>query len=295
MTARVRLSLLLAAGALALAIGLLSLTGTLRSLPTAAPAEAAATDIATSTAGVYVSLRVINAALSAAQEVEIGGSMVAEVGVQPLKVLEPVDDTVERVADVVFAVAAGAALATVGLAPVSALGLVLLGCGLLGVAAQQGRPTLVPIAPVCQRAVRMGAVVGLIVPLMFAAGVWLGERVTAVPWQAAMAELDRVTQEAEVLIGAGAVAQIEDAATPVAEPEGGFFAPFNAWIREGFDTVEDGMEAVARYRDAAGVFLSEADALFSATMTIIGVYALRMLVLPLVLMWGAWSLLRQTF
>ena len=105
-------------------LGALELSGVTRFNPVVPPAEFAAAEIAAATAGVYVSLRVINAALSAAQEVEVGASVGAQVGVQPLKVLEPVDDTVERVADVVFAVAAGAALVNVGLSPVAGLGLV---------------------------------------------------------------------------------------------------------------------------------------------------------------------------
>lgn len=80
---------------------------------------------------VYASLRVINAALSAAQEININASaVVAGANLQPFKVLEPVDDMVERVADIIFAAAVGAMVATVGLEPVATLGALLLAAGL---------------------------------------------------------------------------------------------------------------------------------------------------------------------
>jgi hypothetical protein len=185
-------------GVLALGAGLLELSGRAGVNPAVAPAVRAAQDIAVATASVYVSLRAINAALSAAQEVEIGASIGAQASLQPLKVLEPVDDTVERVAAVVFSVAAGAALAVVGLEPVAAIGLVVLGLGLIGMGIGRGSMVVASL-----RAVRLGAALGLVLPLVFAGGVWLGERATQPQWDAAMAQLEEVTGEARVLIGAG--------------------------------------------------------------------------------------------
>jgi hypothetical protein len=55
----------------------------------------------------------------------------------------------------------------------------------------------------------------------------------------------------------------------------------------------EAMAAVGRYRDAAVVLMSQADDLFSATLTIIGVFALRTLILPALLLWGAVALMRR--
>lgn len=63
------------AGIVALAIGLWELSGRAPLNPALGPATAAAEDIAATTAGVYVALRAINAALSTAQEIELGASI----------------------------------------------------------------------------------------------------------------------------------------------------------------------------------------------------------------------------
>lgn len=267
------------AGLICLAVGLLDLSRGGGVNPALPPAISAAEDIALVTAGVYVSLRAINAALSAAQEVEIGASIGAQASLQPLKVLEPVDDTVERVADVVFSVAAGAALMVVGLQPVAAIGLVLLGVGLLGMGGgAMARNASVLAASL--RAVRLGAALGLVLPLVFAGGVWLGERATAPQWDAAMAQLEEVTGEARVLIGAGEQELLEEA-------EGGLFSGF-------FAAVTDATASVQSYVAAASVFTQQADALFSATLTIIGIFVLRTLVLPALLLWSVMALLRKS-
>nr|WP_255599298.1 hypothetical protein [Hasllibacter sp. MH4015] len=276
------------AGALCLIVGLLDLARGGGINPALPPAVDAAEEIALVTAGVYVSLRAINAALSAAQEVEIGASIGAQASLQPLKVLEPVDDTVERVADVVFAVAAGAALATVGLEPVAALGLVVLGVGLLGLggAGATGRENA---AAASLRAVRLGAALGLVLPLVFAGGVWLGERATAPQWEAATAELDAVANEARILIRDGE----QDLVAEDAEADG-LFSGFLTGLSDVVGEVQDAGAAVSNYVAAVEVFMTQADALFRATLTIIGIFVLRTLVLPAVLLWSVMALLRRS-
>nr|WP_210730555.1 hypothetical protein [Roseibacterium persicicum] len=277
-------------GLVALAIGLWELSGRGSLNPALPPATAAAEEIAATTAGVYVSLRIINAALSTAQEVEVGASVGAQASLQPLKVLEPVDDTVERVADVVFAVAAGAALATVGFAPVAALGLCLLGLGCLARAAS-GWPLCAALGSPGAYAIRLGAVLGLVLPLGFAAGVGLGERITAPQWAQAMAELDAVTTEARILIGGGSGEAVE---VPAEAPGGGFLSRLGGGLQSAADGVGEAVDAVARYRDAATLMMTQADTLFGASLTLIGIFALRVLVLPALLLWGAVALMRRS-
>ena len=279
------------AGLVALAVGLWELSGRGVLNPALGPATAAAEDIAAATAGVYVSLRVINAALSTAQEIELGASIGAQASLQPLKVLEPVDDTVERVASVVFAVAVGAGLATVGFAPVAALGLCILGLGCLLRLAGDRLIAVSGMRAAAGYAMRLGAALGLILPLGFAGGIVLGDRMTAPQWDAAMATLSGVADEAGVLIGAGADA-VETAATAEAV-ETGLFTRFARQVQTAGDGMGEAMAAVGRYRDAAVVLMSQADDLFSATLTIIGVFALRTLILPALLLWGAVALMRR--
>lgn len=277
------------AGLIALAMGLWELSGRGSVNPAVPPAVNAAQDIALVTTSVYVSLRVINAALSAAQEVEIGASIGAQASLQPLKVLEPVDDTVERVAGVVFSVAAGAAVAVVGLAPVAAIGLVVLGIGLMGMGAAglSGHPSG---AVASLRAVRLGAALGLVLPLVFAGGVWLGERATQPQWDAAMAQLEEVTVEARVLIGGGE----EELLAEVGDAPDGMLSGFLATVTGVVEGVTGVADAAQAYIAAASVFTSQADALFSATLTIIGIFVLRILVLPALLLWSVMAVLRKS-
>lgn len=281
-------------GLVSLAIGLWELSGRGPLNPALASASAAAEDIAATTAGVYVSLRIINAALSTAQEIEVGASVGAQASVQPLKVLEPVDDTVERVASVVFAVAVGAALATVGFAPVAALGLCLFGVGALFRAVDDLLPAIDGLRAASAYSMRLGAVLALVVPLGFAGGVALGERITAVQWDAAIAALDTVTAEARVLIGAAEEGpEAMEAATGPTE-DAGLFARLGAQLQTAGDGMGEAVSAVGRYREAAVVLMSQADDLFRASLTIIGIFALRTLVLPALLLWGALALMRRS-
>ena len=280
---------LILAGVLILGLGLLDLSSRAQLNPIVRPASAVASEIAESSAWVYVSLRVVNAALSTAQEIELGASVGAQATMQPLKVLEPIDDTVERVADVVFAVAAGAALAVVGLGPVTALGLVLLGGGLIS-SGIGSRLDNLPVQRIASRAVRMGAGVGILLPLVFAAGVSIGNWVTAAQWNDATEQLARVTEEAQIVLGDGSETDTrpEDEATA-----GSLFGWLGETLGSASDGVRDAVIAADRYRDAAVTLLNEADVLFEATLVIIGVFVLRTLVLPALLLWASLMLLRR--
>ncbi|MCB4458276.1 hypothetical protein [Leisingera sp. McT4-56] len=280
-----------AAGLFLLCAGIFGLFGRSDWNPLVSAAEHTAEDIATSSVAVYVSLRVINAALSTAQEIEVGASVVGQASLQPLKVLEPVDDTVERVADAVFLVAAGAALATVGLAPVVSVGLAVLGAGLLGRVAAGLYPAAArPVTALCNRGIAIGFAVGLAVPLVFSFGVWAGERATEAQMSAAMAELDAVAQQAKILIGA------EEDAAPETGPEAEGDAGVLEWLGSQVAGVSNGISGVfeqsGRYLEAAQVFVEEADTILRSSLTLIGIFTLRMLVLPVFLLWGALSLLR---
>jgi len=279
-------------GLLSLGIGLWELSGRGTINPALAPASAAAEDIAAATATVYVSLRIINAALSTAQEIEIGASVGAQASLQPLKVLEPVDDTVERVAGVVFAVAAGAALATVGFAPVAALGLCLFGLGCLLRVADDALVAIDGMRTAAGYAMRLGAVLGVILPLGFAGGVALGDRITAPQWADAMADLESVTHEARILVGSGGDAAAEEMLEGPADE--GMAARWWAPFQTVGDGVSETLGAIGRYREAAIVLMSQADTLFRASLTIIGIFALRTLVLPALLLWGAMALMRRS-
>jgi hypothetical protein len=280
-----RAALLGIAGLIALLVGVLDLSGDDPLNPLVEPAEAAADNITLATTTVYVSLRVINAALSAAQEIEVGASVVAQVGAQPLKVLEPVDDTVERVASVVFAVAAGAAVASVGIGPVASLGLVVLGVGLLGRFGCALWPSATPVLVPSRRAISLGAALGLVLPAVFALGVAMGQWMTEARWNAAMATLQGIQSEASMLIGLG---NPDAALEPEAEEQEDNQPP--SWR----ETASDVADSFSQYMGAIGYFWDQAGNIFEASLTLIGIFALRILVLPVLLLWGAMAILRQS-
>lgn len=271
------------AGLLFLLLGLIEVSGGARLNPAVPPAVSSAEAVFASTAKVYVGLRAVNAVLSTAQEVEVGASVGAQANTQPLKFLEPVDDTVERVAEVVFAVAAGAMLASVGVGPVASLGLLVLGAGLLVGAAAGARPELEAIGPAGWRAVRLGAALAFFVPIGLAGGTWLGERLTAPSWEAAVANFERVTGQAEDLVNPA------EEAGP-----GGLTVPEAEWsfgkLRRGLGST---LEAIGEYRRVDWDIWKEADTLIRASMTIIAVYAVQVLVLPALLLWGMLAVLRR--
>ena len=281
------------AGLIAITAGLWELSGRGPVNPALPAAEAAAKEIALAATVAYASLRAINALLSLAQEVEVSASAAGFAGgsLHPFKRLEPIDDTVERVTDALFALAAAAALLTVGFAPVAALGLTLLGLGLLALAAGVSRPSLAPAARFGRSAARIGAAFGLVLPLGFVLGVDLGARLTEPQWREARAQLGLAAGEARTVVEDTAAAGDPESAEP-SDPQGlleRMRAPLEA-VGQGFGDV---VGAAGRYGKAALAIVSRADDLLWAMLVMTGVFVLRALLLPLLLFWGFMALLRQ--
>ncbi|HHS94791.1 MAG TPA: hypothetical protein ENK63_05590 [Rhodobacterales bacterium] len=229
--------------------------------PLLAPAERQARDIALASGASYVSLRAINAALSVAQDIEVGASVVASGNVQPLKWLEPVDDTVERISAMIFAVAVFAGLLSVALGPVSAVGAAVLAVGLIGVAASRLWPTRHGEIPLGLRrlfaaSVQTGVILALGVPVLLALGTWAGAWLTRTPVAEANVTLNLIADQAQALIG---------------QPGASGAAP--GW-----------RDTLSAYLQGVGVFWDEADALLGAAVTLVASFFLRMVVMPLLLL-----------
>jgi len=229
-----------------------------RTNPLVQTAESYQRDIAVASGATYISLRAINAALSFAQEVEVGGSIGVTGNVQPLKWLEPVDDTVERISAMVFSVAVLTGVLSISLAPVAAVGFLLLAisfavrctCEVAPGGWHHASPRLHRAYDGCAT---LGFAFAIGLPLAYALGVWGGDVLTAVQAADASATVDRIADEARALIGAG--------------------GDERGW-----------RETADAYRRAATMFWDNADALLDASLTLIGIFILRMVVLPLVLL-----------
>ncbi|WP_375260107.1 hypothetical protein [Citreimonas sp.] len=247
-------ALLLVLAALAL---MAALAGQARN-PLVSGAERYAATVAASAGGVYLTLRSLNAFLSTAQEVEVGGSMVVSGTAQPLKPLEPVDDTIERVAAMVFFVMVATGILSVAMGPAAALGFVLLAAA-AGVAALGRRRAVRLIA---WRLGLYGAVLALALPGAFLAASALSERMT----EAAMTRHQAVLAEI--------TAQVEPA---IAEAD----ATASLWGR--MAELRDGME---RYTTMAGNLYERADDLVASLIGILSGFVFRLLVLPALILGG---------
>jgi hypothetical protein len=127
--------------------------------------------------------------------------------------------------------------------------------------------------------------VAFVVPLMFSLGVWVGERATQNRMDDATAQLRAVASQAGTVIGAEDPQDVADM-LEAAEGDGSWWG-----------NMRDGVGAVfadsTKYVTAGWAILDEADTILTASLTIIGVFILRMVVLPLFLVVGALGLLRR--
>ena len=206
-----------------------------------------------SSAAVYITLRTVNAFLSAAQEAEIGGSFVVSGNIQPLKTLEPIDDTIERIAGIVFAVLVVTGLLSVAMGPVGAVGAAMMSLALLLWIADRvlGRHELV--VDMSRRLLWYGLFLAVAVPAAFALSGNLSERMAGGIW----AENQAV---------------IEEIIDPL--PESG--------------TEEDlgPLETINKYRTLAGNIVDRTDELIGSYISLLGVFLFRVMLLPALLMGG---------
>ncbi|NNE51917.1 MAG: hypothetical protein HKN30_05890 [Sulfitobacter sp.] len=156
--------------------------------PLTRTAQAYAADIASKSAGTYVTLRTLNAVLSTAQELEVGMSFIASGTAQPLKVLEPVDDTVERIAGLVFGIMVATGVLAVALGPVSALGLALL-------AAALALAAVFPQRRLSRQLGWYGGFFGLALPVSLALATPLASTLTEATYSRNLAVVSEITQQ----------------------------------------------------------------------------------------------------
>ena len=222
-------------------------------------ARAYATDVAVASAGVYITLRTVNAFLSSAQEVEVSGSVVFASGtVQPLKTLEPIDDTIERIAGVVFAMMVVTGVLSVAMGPVGAVGagMIALAAGLWIADRLIGRRDVV--VQLARRLGWYGAFLALAVPLAFVLSALLADRLTQDVWERNDAVIREIT-------------------APIADD-----AETDAVSNRFWEAMED----LDNYRMLAGNIYDRADDLIGSYIAVLAVFLFKILLLPALLMGG---------
>lgn len=232
-------------------------------------------EVALASTGVYASLKTINAGISLIQEAQLGGGVGVSGAVQPLAWLDPVDDTVERMAELVFWVALGATLLALSVEPFAALGWVCLALAALvrcggclmgrGRAARAGERGLTVL----------GLALAILLPAAVVLGLEAGARLTEARWDGAMATLSAVTEEADRVV------------EPYSEAEEESFVQSlrNRW--------EGTRDFVSGYYRLGGALWAESEALFGAILTLAGVFLLRLVVLPAAILAAAVALVRR--
>jgi len=260
----------LAALFLALALVSAGLSWGWRDSPVTARAQDYAQSVATGLAATYVTLRGLNAFLSTAQEVEVGGSLFVQGTVQPLKVLEPIDDTVERIAGVVFAVMLATGVLAVALGPVGGvgLGMVALACAVAAVQAATRRGGAVPLP--ARGLLTYGLFLSLALPLTFVGADLMADAMTAGVWE------DHQRIIAEITGGVADLADAEAATDP------GFLESLTA-----------PMTSIADYRDFAARIYDNADQLLGSYVMILAVFAFKIFVLPATLLGAMFLVARR--
>ncbi|MEX0284022.1 MAG: hypothetical protein AB3N23_05370 [Paracoccaceae bacterium] len=235
-----------------------------RDNPLTQRAQDYAQTVSVASAGIYVSLRTVNAFLSAAQEVEVGGALVVQGTVQPLKTLEPIDDTIERIASLVFTTMVVTGLLAVAMGPVSAVGAALI-CGALALWIADrliGRQDIVVV--MARRLSWYGAFLAVALPLAFLLSALVADHLTGQVWEDNTAIVAEITAPIDL---------------DETDTDSGFWAVI--------DTAED-------YRDLARNVYDRADDLIGSYIAILAVFLFKILVLPLMLV-GAFFIVVRFF
>lgn len=239
------------------------------------------TRVLTSAGATYAALRTINAVLSTAKQTSVGVEFVGAVEGKPAMILDPLDETVARVSDAVFLLAGLSALLAVAFAPLGTVGLAL---ATVGLAAQWGlrdalRPVQTPRLRGLERGfatvTRFGLVIGLVLPLSYAAGGWLGDLTTHDRLETAVAQLQG--EEATLTRGLEALAE-----TPVPENPDDPAPGLMTRVLNGMkSSVTGAWSDLSAHLPDMDQVEERGTAIFDASLEIVAIYTLRLVVFPL--------------
>ena len=178
----------------------------------------------------------------------MGGSFFVQGSARPLKALEPIDDTIERIAGFVFVVMIATGVITVAMGPVSAVGFGMIALAAVLTLFQRRYPGL--ITPTARRFISYGAFLALALPLSFVVAALVADALTAEVWATHSAQIAKITAGLEAAPGsddAGIWAVLRDA---------------------------------DRYREVAARIWSQADSLIGSYVSILAVYVFKVFLLP---------------
>ncbi|MFT7594011.1 MAG: membrane protein required for beta-lactamase induction [Paracoccaceae bacterium] len=227
----------------------LSATVFYKANPITNAAQRYAISVAAACAGVYITLRSLNAFLSTAQEIEIGGALIVSGTAQPLKMLEPIDDTIERVASLVFFLMVTTGIMAVAMGPVGAVGYAMILLAMVLALATPSTAQGKAVAELARRLGWYGAFLGLALPLAFVLSSLVADRLTNEVWTSHMAVIDDIT------------AQVQTAEI-TAQKDG------EGW----FSSLKFAADELDRYMELAKNIVDHADDLIASLVAILAVF-----------------------
>jgi len=274
-----------------LAIGIVfTLLGFLQKAPFSKSAEEYAREITISSAVTYASLRGINAAISFAEEVEIGGSVIAVSGsAHPFKFLEPLDDAVERVASAIFLVGVASGVLTVILPILGSVAFVFMGvsavlysCLYLSGLNFPGRQML---SEIIDRMFHLGGSCILVV-IAFSISSMFADQISERAWTDYQDLLSEVGQEMEVfsddelaIVGKASTSGLGADSTITTGSVGSVIDGIFSW-RPGSPKVYD------RIKTIVVILGDKSDELIKAFIAVFAAFIFKTAVLPLLILFG---------
>lgn len=268
-------------------------------------------DVTIGATALYGTLRVMNSVMSVAKDADVtGGVGVASVTASPGQLLQPVTNTIDRMADLLFwlAIVSGV-LSTLFLpvAKVAAIGLA--GVALLRAGVSLTRRRLPRRAERLAHAVLTLCMLGSVVlPLSYAVAFHAGARMTDDAWRGATVVFDRINADYDAEAGGQIDALRETQAPAAAQP-----APDTSFLGRLGSAVDQSQSAISGTVSAASglvTSLTEGVAsktkvitdgiaissdLFTASIAIAVSYLVKILVMPLLILAAALFLMRAAF
>ncbi len=223
--------------------------------------------VARNAAVTYAALRTINAAISTLKETEVSLPIVGGLGAKPGMALDPIDETVARVADILFLLMATTAVLTIAFGPIATAGAVIACAGFLALWLARRYPMWRGAAPMGQRAAIFGLLFALVLPVSWAGGGWMAGRMTDDRLEAAMSSLR----------GAGGGGPLAAAPAPDAGAPAMSSPWWSFWSEPRGAAVAD---ADGGWRSVINEYSERAETILGSSLDIIAVYVLRLFVFP---------------
>lgn len=267
---------------------------------------------------IYASLRGLTSVLSIVRDMDLQASIgVASVATSPGEALQPVISTIERMANLMFALVIASGVLTATLPIVAKFGAVLLaaGAGAKALALAMRRPLAGGADRLARSMVTLGVVAAVCIPVAYGLASILGDHSTSAAWKQAeqvfeqQADALSVDEFAGLKVAASAEPEEPETLEEGQPSEDGNFVDWaqeklGGAVQQSGKAVKDALDAATSFanavRDRAAASatvvthgLEMAEGLFEASVNIGVAYLLKLVVLPLLILSGILWLLRS--